>query len=145
MEPFFPTIWDVFHDGCIDQVEGSIPGTVTVFVGIEYLRKRFSEPGEHFVVTLSECKKFSFLPYSCTDETDRIADFAAIVEQCPGILNAEMDGEVCRVFTDCGVLETSSPCGSVRLDSGREIPLELILETATAYWEEWQSKSRRRS
>ena len=139
MEPFFPTIWTVFHDGCVDKVEGSIPGTVSVYVGIEYLRERFAEPGEHFIVTLPDCVKLSFQLY---DGENPIVDFAAIGDECPAILSAEMEGDVCKVFMDNGILELSSADGSIRLDAGREVPLEKLLEVATIYWEEWEAKSR---
>ena len=139
MEPFFPTIWTVFHDGSIDQIEGTIPGTVSVYVDIEYLRERFSEPGEHFIVTLPDCVKLSFQLY---DDEKRIVDLAVIGDECPGILGAEMEGDVCKVFMDNGILELSSADGSIRLDSGREVPLNELLEVATTYWDEWEAKSR---
>ena len=139
MEPFFPTIWSVFHDGSIDRIEGTIPGTVSVYVGIEYLRERFSEPGEHFIVTLPDCVTLSFQLY---EDGNSITDFAAIGDECPGILSAEMEGDVCKVFTDSGILKLSSADGSIRLDSGREIPLQELLEVAATYWDEWESKSR---
>ena len=138
MEPFFPAIWSVFHDGTIDRVEGSVPGAITVYVHIEYLRKRFSDPGEHFVVTFPDCESFSFQPW---DESVVIGDFTAIVDACPGIQSAEMDGDVCKVFTDTGLLKMKSADGSIRLDAGREISLNELLKTATAYWEAFEARS----
>jgi len=138
MKPFFPTIFNVFHDGSIDLVEGSVPGTVSVYVDIEYLRKRFSEPGEHFIVVLPSCVEFSFQLY---DDENVIVDFAEISDAWPGILSAEMDDDVCKVFTETGILRVKSSDGSIRLESGSEISLQELLDAATAYWDEWEAKS----
>lgn len=54
-----------------------------------------------------------------------------------------MDGSTCRVFTDVGILEMKCGDGLVSLDSGRNILLNELLAVAEAYWEEWESKSRR--
>lgn len=134
--PFFPTIWNVFHDGSIDRVEGAVPGSVSVYVDIDYLRERFSDPGEHFIVTFPNCLDFSFQLY---DDSTLIVDFAAIADAWPGILSAEMDGEDCKVFTDSGILRMKASSGSIRLDSGREISLCELLDTAASYWEEWEA------
>lgn len=142
MHPIFPTIWDVFHDGSVDRVEGSVPGTVTVYVGIQYLREMFPEPGEHFIVTLRDCTMFSYKAY---DSDEVITDFAGIADAWPGILSAEMDGVVCKVFGENGLMQVSSSDGSIRLDSGREISLEELLQAATKYWDDWEAKSRDKS
>ena len=139
MEPFFPAIWNVFHDGCIEQIEGSAPGMVSVHVGIEYLREMFSDPGEYFLVTFPNCTKFSFQHY---ERDELVVDLASITEDFPGILSAQMDGDVCKVFTDAGLLKMSSDDGSIRLDSGREISLDELLQAATKYWDDWEAKSR---
>ena len=82
--------------------------------------------------------KLSFQLY---DGGNPIVDFAAIGDECPAILSAEMEGDVCKVFMDNGVMELSSADGSIRLDAGCEVPLEELLEVAAAYWEEWEAKS----
>ena len=137
MEPFFPAIWNVFHDGSIDRVVGEVPGTVTLHVDIEYLRKRFSEPGDCFVVTLPNCTKFSFQPY---DDEASITNLSVISDRYLEILSAEMAQGVCRVFAREGALEVESSNGSIRLDAGRAISLQELLDAATKYWEDWKAK-----
>lgn len=134
MEPFFPTVWDVLHDGGISRIDGSVPGDVQVFVDIEYLRKRFSDDGETIIVTLTDCTLLTYRPY---DAKVALSDLAAIAGESFSILNAELDGSKCRVFTDGGVLELRCGGGSLSLDSGRSLSLTELLEVAESYWEEF--------
>ncbi|MEO1527461.1 MAG: hypothetical protein AAFX06_18690 [Planctomycetota bacterium] len=141
MESFFPSIWNVLHDGGVDRIVGSVPGEVRVHVGIEYLRERFPDDGDEFVVCLLACSRLSHRLY---DDENSITDMEAIANLSATILSAEMDGAVCRVFTDLGVLEMECRGGRVFLDSGRPIPLTELLSVAEAYWDEWESKSKGR-
>lgn len=140
MVPFFPAIWNVLHDGGIDRIVGSVPGDVRVFVGIEYLRERFSEEGDEFVVRLTECTTFYFSLY---DSEETITDLESIANESMSILSAEMNDSICRLFTDTGVLEIQCADGSVALDSGREIPLDELFSTAEEYWKQWDLKPKR--
>ena len=140
MESFFPSIWNVLHDGGVDRIVGSVPGDVRVSVGIEYLRERFPDDGDEIVVCLSDCTAFSHRLY---DAENAVTDFTSIANDSVTILSAEMYGSVCRVFTDLGVLEMQCRGGSVSLDSGRAISLNELLSVAEAYWDEWESNSRR--
>ena len=54
-----PAIWNVFHDGIIVGVEGSIPGDLAVLIECDYLRERFAEPGGQFTLTIHDGSKFS--------------------------------------------------------------------------------------
>ena len=140
MEPLFPFIWNVLHDGEVERIVGSVPGDVRVHVGIEYLRERFSDDGDQIVVCLSGCTKFSHRLY---DAENAVKDFTSIANESGTILSAEMHDSVCRVFTDLGVLEMQCRGGSVSLDSGRAISLNELLSVAETYWDEWESNSKR--
>jgi hypothetical protein len=139
MKPFFPSIWNVLHDGGIDRIEGNVPGDVRVFVGIEYLRERFPDDGETIVVCLTNCTTFAYRPY---ESELRNTDLISIANESATILSAEMHGPVCRVYTDAGVLQMQCRCGSVSLDSGRVISLDELLRVAEDYWDEWESKTK---
>ena len=139
MEPFFPSIWNVLHDGGVDRIVGNVPGDVHVFVGIEYLRERFPDDGDEIVVCLSNCTIFSHRPY---DAEKAVTDLTSIADKSPTILSAEMHGSICRVFTDSGELDMQCGGGSVSLDSGRAISLTELLSVAEAYWDEWESKAK---
>ncbi len=138
METFSPTIWNVLHDGSIDRVAGTVPGRVSLYVGIEYLRERIPDDGEYIIVTLDECKSLVYRPYNSTIE---MTDLTTIGGKSLTILNAEMEKSTCRVFTDLGILEIQFDGGSLSLDSGRIISLRDLLAVADAYWTAWKSKS----
>jgi hypothetical protein len=140
MEPFFPAIWNVLHDGCIERIVGTVPGDIRVDVSIEYLRERFQDDGESIILTLSDCTIFSHRVY---DEEQAVSDLNMIANESLSILSAEMNGAICQVFTDVGVLELKCESGSISLDSGRKISLKELFSVAENYWEEWASKSKR--
>ena len=137
MEPFFPSIWNVLHDGAVERIVGSVPGDVRVYVGVEYLRERFADDGDGIVVCLSDCTAFSHRLY---DADDVVTDLPAIANESVTILSAKMHGSMCRVFTDSGILDMKCQGGSVALDSGRTISLDELISVAEAYWDEWDSK-----
>lgn len=137
MNAFFPDFWNVIHDGSIDRISGSVPGNVVLHLDVEYLRERFADEGEQFVVSLVECSLFSFRVY---EEENQMIDLEGIAALQPQILNAELDGELCRVFTDQGILEVKASAGSIHLDSGREITMAELVDEAKKYWDEWSSK-----
>lgn len=136
-EPFFPTIWNVLHDGSIDAITGQVPGHVTVTASCEYLRERFAEPGDAFVIGLRNCVK---LQHRLTVDTPAETNLQSIADQYLGILSAEMHDSVCRIYTDKGILELQCDDGSLALDSGRAVPVDELLSVADAYWDEWETK-----
>src|SRR5882762_3608296 len=79
MASFFPTIWNVLHDGVIVAVDGTVPGTIRLQVSIDYLRKHFSQSGEFVEVVLVDCTRFTYRASDAsgnTTELPRIADMA---------------------------------------------------------------------
>jgi hypothetical protein len=140
MKPFFPSFWNVLHDGGIERIEGTVPGDVRLHISIEYLRERFADTGDTIVVTLHNCNQFSHRLY---DSSIAVTNLSQIAGESATILSAEMQGTVCRVFTDLGVLETVCGAGSISLDSERKISLQELLSVAESYWDEWESKSKR--
>ena len=73
----------------------------------------------------------------------QVSDLAVIANESATILSAETHGPLCRVFTDLGVLEVRCDGGAIALDSGRKVSLEELISVAEAYWDEWESKSKR--
>jgi len=139
MESFFPSIWNLLHDGNIARVERTIAGDMRVHVSIEYLRERFEGTGDKFIVTLLNCTEFSFRFY---EAEHAVAGLDAIASESLSILSAEMVGPVCRVFADVGVIEFKCDGGSIKLDSGRQISLEDLIRETKVYWDQWGSKSK---
>src|SRR5436190_3824659 len=113
---FFPTIWDVLHDGFIVGASCEAPGTVRLDISIEYLRERFADPGELIQITLIGCTRFAYRGY---DDPEFITDLSAIAQLGPDFMSAELLDGLCRVHCLNGELEIAATGGSLNLDSGR--------------------------
>ena len=141
-----PTIWNVFHDGIIVGVEGSIPGDLAILIECDYLRERFAEPGSKFMLTIHDCSKFQFRSWA--DDQSLVTDLNALGHLGLWILSADETDDHCKVHCSQtgpgsgGVLEVIAENASVRLDAGRLITLTEIENIAEAYWTEWESRSR---
>ena len=135
-----PTLWDVLHDGEITNVSGKVPGDVVLQVDIDYLRRRFSESGDRFEITLQGCTRFTFVPW-----TDQQAQPAGPTRldgtQVVTILSADDAGSFCRVHCVPGTLEVAAENVVVRLDTGRLVSLDELMRVAEDYWREWEANS----
>ncbi len=138
MESFYPAIWNVLHDGVIVAIEGTVPGTISLDVSIDYLRKRFAEPGRSVRVVLFDCARCA---YRESDAATFTTDLSLIALQAPEILSATLSNGVCEIECAGGVLEVVSSDGAVRLDSGREVALQELIDVADSYWKEWSERA----
>jgi hypothetical protein len=131
---FYPAIWNVLHDGRIIAVSGEVPGTVQLAISIDYLRERFSDTGKTIQVTLTGCNRFAYRDFY---EPDFTTNLSAIADFEPEVLSADLHNRLCKVDCVSGVLEVEAVDGSLRLDSGRAIPLQQLIDVADAYWKTW--------
>ena len=136
LEDLCPSIWNLFHDGSICLIEGTVAGQVKFHVDIEYLHTRFDDPGTLFIATFPECHSLQYQPY---DSTEVVKDSELVGEQYLPILTAESDGADCKVFMESGVMTMPCVQGSLALDSGREVSLAELDLVAKDYWDKWSS------
>jgi hypothetical protein len=137
---FFPTIWNVLHDGIIIAVTGAVPGTVRLNVSIDYLCKRFPEGGENIQVTLTSCTRFA---YRDENESEFTTDFSTIAAFEPWIVNAKLVEGLCVIDCNCGVFAVRADDGSLALESGRVITLQELIDVAEAYWKELSDRAKK--
>jgi hypothetical protein len=57
------------------------------------------------------------------------------------ILSATLNSGVSEIECAGGVLEVISPDGAVRLDSGRSVTLQELIDVADGYWKEWSERA----
>lgn len=133
--PLNPDLWNVLHDGSIDSISGSVPGEISLSVGISYLRDLFEDPGESIAITLHDCTRISFKD---ADRLEAIEDIAAISALELGILSTEVGHEVFCSHRHggacCGTLSIVAAGFSLSLDTGRPIELEDLFAAAETYW-----------
>jgi hypothetical protein len=135
---FYPSIWNVLHDGRILAASGEVPGTVRLNVSINYLRERFTDPGKFIQVTLTGCTRFAYKPF---DEQAFTTGLAAIADFEPEVLSAELQDGLCKVDCACGWLEVAAVDGSLSIDNGLAITLQELIDVADAYWKEFSERA----
>jgi hypothetical protein len=130
-------VWRFLHDGCIESIQGSVPGDIVVFVSIRYVRERFSGNGTGFNITLFGCTGFEYEQY---DEPP-CSDLLRIVELEPELVSVESDSPL---VVNCvmGTLRISCSSCSVALDTGGQITSSQLERAFRGYWDEWSARHR---
>ena len=132
-----PSLWNLLHDGSIENIEGSVPGDVSLHVSIRYLRNRFPGEGTGFLVRLLECSRFVFQPY----DKQEIADVALIAALEPEILSAEV-GDPLEICCTLGTLVLRYKNFALALDTGEPVTLAELDAAAANYWREWSERAK---
>ena len=135
------SLWDVLHDGCITRLARSGP-RVSVSVSCEYLRSRFSEPGDGFVLELLDVTHVALAPPGGAAVQTSLDEITASEELY--ILSGELEksGEVV-VHTDGGALRLHYGALALRFDSGAALAPSALRQAAHAYWDELSRKNGR--
>lgn len=131
-------VWNMLHDGCIVDVQGSVAGDVTLTVEIEYLRSMLPEPGDRFLVRLFGCSHFELWRF-LADQT-LVSDFTTVAAEEPEILSAQFQDHTVVVSMTRGAgpymeLHLRYKNLSVSLEDGRPVPVEELDDAARRYWE----------
>lgn len=132
-----PKLWNLLHDGILEDVEGSVPGDVRLAVSIRYLRQRFPGEGTGFVIVLRRCTQFSYTPY----DGPPITELVPIVAQNPEILIAN-PGDPLEIACVMGTLFLRYASAQVELDTGGQVQVEALDATSKAYWRDWSDRTR---
>ena len=127
--------WGYLHDGCIEQIDGSVPGELTVHVSIGYLRARFPSQGTGFVLRLAGCTLFEYEQY----DEPVCGDLQRIVQYEPAFVSLKSD-EPTIVQCSMGVLRMDYSALSICLDTGEPVTLADLHGACTGYWAEWKER-----
>lgn len=129
----------ILHEGIIHKITGTLPGKVVLDVHCDYLRKRSSVPGSHFIFVLSECKTLSY-----TNEDDcTTSDWMEIVESKPEMLSSDTIGSNIVVYCSHGILNLNFREITVYLNSTDSISVDGLETLARDYWDEWENQTER--
>src|SRR5881392_715634 len=127
-----PSLWNLLHDGSLEEASGNIPGNVTLHIGCMYLRDMFPDTGHGFVVSLESCSLLEYKPH----DMPIIQALDAIAELEPEILSAE-SGVPLEVCCSAGTLRLRYQTANLALDTGEPISLLQLNEAAERYWRQW--------
>ena len=130
--------WRYLHDGGIDTISGTIPGTITLDISIQYLRNQFPGQGEGFHVSLFNCWRVEYQEY----DQEPTTDFDAIVAAEPEILGLQEGSGPVVVNCVMGVLKLSYESASISLDSGEAISFEELATASAEYWDAWSRRNK---
>lgn len=125
--------WALLHDGGIETVTGTVPGTVSVGISIKYLRQQFPTEGAGFKIDLFDCKRFVYQEYDSTP----LEDLDAIVALEPEIVGVEEGTESVIVNCVMGTLTIDYGAASIYLDSGAPVSVDELTAASKAYWNGW--------
>jgi hypothetical protein len=131
--------WNTLHDGGIDAIRGSVPGDLTLTVGIEYLCDLLPTPEASIQVDLLGCTTLAFTPY---DERP-IVDPQAIAALELEILSAGPGDGTIEVCCVSGTLTAVYRAVEMRTAEGNPITQSELEAVAHRYWSEWKARNRR--
>jgi hypothetical protein len=130
------TPWNLLHDGVIVGLERR-GAQLSVTVEIAYLRSRFSEPGDTFVLELSEADGLEYTPYDGQPVT-AIEEISALE---PEIVEAQPEGDGVVIWGSSGVLRLRYRSLALRFGTGAPLSVEALAEASRGYWDEWRRKT----
>lgn len=123
-------IWGVFHDGVIEHVEGSFPGSVNLDLSINYLRDMFDGDGTGFKVQLGGCTQFEYCEFDELPTTNfeeigkRQVEILYVISANPLVLDCAM-----------GTLKLEYDSMRVTLDTGEPVSYEALVKASEKYWD----------
>lgn len=129
--------WGLLHDGGLETVTGTVPGTVSVRISIQYLRQQFPTEGSGFKIDLFDCKRFVYQEY----DSPPLEDFDAIVALEPEIVGVEKGTESVIVNCVMGTLTIDYGAASIYLDSGAPVSVDELTAASRRYWDGWAARS----
>jgi hypothetical protein len=129
--------WGLLHDGGLDTVTGTVPGSVSVRISIQYLRQQFPGEGTGFKIDLFDCSRFVYQEY----DSPTVEDFHAIVALAPEIVGVEKGTGLVVVNCVMGKLTIDYGAASIYLDSGEQVSLDELTAASKTYWDDWAARS----
>ncbi len=123
--PVNSDFWDIIHDGRIDAISGSVPGDVTLTVGIDYLCSHLATSADTLLASLLGCTLLAYTPYGEAP----ITDFLQIPAQYVVVLSAVVQPGRVSVCCVRGTLDVAYSSIEVKTLEGTMVSQEQ-LETA---------------
>jgi hypothetical protein len=137
--PSAASVFNVFQDAVILEIDGVVPGVVRMVLDCDYLRDRLEGPGSRFFITLENCTRFSYTP---RDEPPALLQDLAVIagrrlwlssaDQYEGYFVVHCSEHAAN--GSGGKLEVAADRVVVTIDSGREINPSELEDIAEEYW-----------
>jgi hypothetical protein len=133
------TVWNILHDGSIVGLECAVPGDMRVTVEIEYIRELLPDPGDRFVILLTRCNLLEYRDF-VGNQVLLLTDLKVISAIEPEILSARTRDQTVVISMTRGPstymeLHLQYEGLTISVESGREVPMEELVNAARRYWE----------
>ena len=128
-------IWGFLHDGSLDRADGVVPGDVTLYISIPYLRKAFEPVGDGFILKLIGCGQFELVG----DDGAVISDLGQIAACALEILSIESESPL-TIYTTYGTLVLSYDSLEIALDTGQSLTVTELDQASAKYWQAWSER-----
>jgi len=125
--------WNTIHDGCIEAISGTVPGDITLKVGIEYLCKQLSTTAPALNIVLRKCSLFSYIP----NGESALFNLRDIAAHDVEVLSANAQETHVNVICAGGALQVAYETVEIRLVEGTLISQSILEDAARRYWSEW--------
>lgn len=125
-------IWEFLHDGSLEQVDGIVPGDISLHISIPYLREAFQPRGDGFVLKLAGCTCFELVG----DDGAVSKDLDEIAGHSVEILSVENESPL-ALSTTFGTLHMAYRDLAMFLDTGEQITGPMLDKASADYWDTW--------
>lgn len=132
-------VWNTLHDGTIERLQGSVPGDLTLTVGIAYLCGKLPTTSQHLVVRLRGCARFDYAPFH-GEPVINLAELAALQIE---VLSARRVHGFISVCCTAGFLTLAYESVEVSLAEGTRVSQVELEAAADRYWTDWTERSKR--
>jgi hypothetical protein len=130
-------IWNLLHDGEVTAVSDESSTSVTIFVSIPYLRRRFAPVGDSVVISPSGVTLLEFVHFD-----GEVSSLCRALEiGGPEILATESKEMPIALETTLGQLRLAFESMDLALDTGRSLTFQALQQASEAYWSEWKARS----
>jgi hypothetical protein len=131
------SLWQVLHDGYLDEVREPSPGVLQLRVRILYLAERLTPPAEAVRVTLHQVVRADFTRWGAKQATPLLE----LTDDPPDVVGVAVDGPGLVIHNGEGELRLQYGYATLAHDDGAPLGLDTLRQVAKAYWDDFRKRS----
>lgn len=132
-------LWNILHDGSINQIRGSVPGELTIQVDIQYLCEELAAERDEIVIHLANCRRFAMNVWAEKQWTEHLQEIAALD---PEILGTDSDDVPVQLITTLGELIMDFDSFSITINNGVTLTFEQLSQACENYWRRFANQAK---
>ncbi len=130
-------IWNILHDGGFVDIQGNVPGELTIKVEIAYLANKLKGSFDNILVTLSDCTIFEYERYWSKNKTQTYTSIEELNRVSPGleVLSCDEENDYLLIADICGTIKVKYHSAKLTLENGNPLSFEELASVSKEYWE----------